>query len=83
MASSEEISGNYVLSIEQIDDTAIAYQSLRRVAFAHIVEDDMSAKKSLVEEADSLKEEISTLCEQYEKGLSSEEEKQNFEKFKN
>ncbi|MCI9081407.1 MAG: methyl-accepting chemotaxis protein [Lachnospiraceae bacterium] len=83
MASSEEISGNYVLSIEQIDDTAIAYQSLRRVAFAHIVEDNMSSKKSLTEEADSLKEEIDTLCEQYEKGLSSKEERQSFEKFKN
>ncbi len=82
MKSSEEISGNYALSIEQIDETDIAYQMLRRVAFAHIVEDNLVEKKSLEEEADSLKTEIVDLCEQYEKGLTSEEEKDSFEKFK-
>lgn len=82
MKSSEEISGNYALSIEQIDETDIAYQMLRRVAFAHIVEDNLVEKKSLEEEADSLKTEITDLCEQYEKGLTSEEEKDSFEKFK-
>ena len=63
MRASDEITGNYVKSIERLDDTAIAYQTLRRVAFAHIVEDDAADKQALVEEADSLKAEISGLCE--------------------
>lgn len=81
MRASDEITGNYVKSIEKLDDTAIAYQTLRRVAFAHIVEDDADDKQALVEEADSLKAEISGLCDEYEKGIDSEEEKKNFVKL--
>lgn len=81
MRASDEITGNYVKSIEKLDDTAIAYQTLRRVAFAHIVEADADDKQALVEEADSLKAEISGLCDEYEKGIDSEEEKKNFVKL--
>ncbi len=81
MRASDEITGNYVKSIERLDDTAIAYQTLRRVAFAHIVEADADDKQALVEEADSLKAEISGLCDEYEKGIDSEEEKKNFVKL--
>ena len=81
MRASDEITGNYVKSIERLDDTAIAYQTLRRVAFAHIVEDDAADKQALVEEADSLKAEISGLCDEYEKGITSEEGRKEFQQL--
>ncbi len=81
MAASEEITGHYVKSIEQLDDTAIAYQTLRRVAFAHIVEDDAADKQTLMEEADSLKKEITGLCDEYEKGITSEKGRKDFEQL--
>lgn len=81
MKTSENITGNYVVRIEQIEDVTIAYQMLRRVAFAHIVEEDLKDKQSLEKEADELKAEITELCSQYEQGLSAEEE-EAFAKFK-
>ena len=81
MKTSENITSNYVVRIEQIEDVTIAYQTLRRVAFAHIVEEDTSDKLSLEKEADELKAEITDLCAQYEQGLSAEEE-EAFAKFK-
>lgn len=81
MKTSENITSNYVVRIEQIEDVTIAYQTLRRVAFAHIVEEDTSDKQSLEKEADELKAEITDLCAQYEQGLSAEEE-EAFAKFK-
>ena len=81
MKTSENITGNYVVRIEQIEDVTIAYQMLRRVAFAHIVEEDTKDKLSLEKEADELKAEITDLCAQYEQGLSAEEE-EAFAKFK-
>lgn len=81
MTASEEISGKYAVSIEKLDDTAIAYQTLRRVAFAHIVENDPSSKQTLVDEADSLKAEISTLCAEYETMLSSDADRETFKQF--
>ena len=82
MKASEEISGKYASNIEKLGDTATAYQTLRRVAFAHIVEQNKDSKQTLVEEADELKATISDLFAEYEKGLVSEEEKQSFEQFK-
>lgn len=81
MKTSENITSDYVVKIEQIEDVTIAYQTLRRVAFAHIVEDDAEGKQTLIQEADSLKEEISSLCEQYEQGLGADEEG-TFDQFK-
>lgn len=81
MAAGEEISDKYVVSIEQLDEVATSYQSLRRVAFAHIVESDAGREKTLEEEADSLKEEIEKACGEYEKTLG-DSEKESFEKFK-
>ncbi len=81
MKTSENITSDYVVKIEQIEDVTIAYQTLRRVAFAHIVEDDAEGKQTLIQEADSLKEEISSLCEQYEQGLGADEEA-TFDQFK-
>lgn len=81
MKTSENITGNYVVRIEQIEEVTIAYQTLRRVAFAHIVEEDSKDKQSLEKEADGLKAEITDLCAQYEQGISAEEE-EAFAKFK-
>ena len=74
MKTSENITGNYVVKIEQVEDVTIAYQTLRRVAFAHIVESDAEKKKTLVDEANSLKQEISDLLGQYSQKISAEEE---------
>lgn len=81
MKTSEDITSDYVVKIEQIEETMIAYQSLRRVAFAHIVEDDAQKMQTLLEEANGLKEEIDALCVEYEQGISAEEE-EAFAKFK-
>jgi len=81
MKTSEDITSDYVVRIEQIEETMIAYQSLRRVAFAHIVEDDAQKMQTLVQEADELKAEIDALCAEYEQGISAEEE-EAFAKFK-
>lgn len=81
MKTSGNITSRYVVKIEQIEDVTIAYQTLRRVAFAHIVETEAEGKQTLMQEADSLKEEISSLCEQYEDGLSADEE-ETFGQFK-
>lgn len=74
MKTSEDITSNYVVKIEQVEDVTIAYQTLRRVAFAHIVEDEAEKKQTLVDEANSLKQEISDLFEQYAQGISGEEQ---------
>lgn len=81
MSTSQEISGKYALSIEKLDDIAVAYQTLRRVAFAHIVETDDNAQKTLVDEATSLKETISTACSEYEQLITSDEERNNFKQL--
>ena len=81
MSASEEISDVYAVKIEKLDDTVIAYQTLRRVAFAHIVEDDADDKQTLVEEADSLKAEIKALNSEYEGMLSPGEEENAFRQF--
>ena len=81
MTASKDISGKYVLSIEQLDDVAISYQTLRRVAFAHIVENDEGRKKTLEEEADSLKAQIIKVCDEYETTIGQGEEEENFKQF--
>lgn len=82
MNASEEISTNYALRIEELGDISTHYQTLRRVAFAHIVASgDTALQKTLEEEADSLKAEISRLCEQIENALDGEEEKKGFQEF--
>ncbi len=81
MKTSEDITSNYVVRIEQVEEVTIAYQTLRRVAFAHIVEEDPADKQSLVREAEELKAEITDLCAQYEQGLSGKEA-EAFSQFK-
>lgn len=82
MAASEEISNVYAVKIEQLGDVTASYQTLRRVAFAHIVATgDKDLQQVLVEEADSLKAEITGLCSDYESILTSAEEKESFEQF--
>lgn len=81
MDASEEISENFALKIEQLGDISTSYQTLRRVAFAHIVADTEELQKTLEEEAASLKEEISNLSSEFEKLLDSPEAKDGFEQF--
>lgn len=82
MSASEEISGKYALKIEQLGDVTGAYQTLRRVAFAHIVaQGNTQLQDTLKSEADSLKATIEKLCDEYESILESDEE-ESFQQFK-
>lgn len=81
MTAGEEISGNCAVKIEQLGDVTSSYQTLRRVAFAHIVaQGDGELQKTLEEEADTLKATISSLCAQYEEMITSDEE-ESFREF--
>lgn len=83
LTAGEEISGNYALKIEQLGDVTGSYQTLRRVAFAHIVaQGDKELQQTLEEEADTLKETITGLCNEYETALDSLEEEESFQQFK-
>ena len=76
---SNEISGNYALKIEQLGDITSAYQTLRRVAFAHIVaQGDTALQATLEEEADSLKGTISSLSTEYRESLDEKSEQDAF-----
>lgn len=81
MNESKSISGTYAVCIEKLDNIMIHYQTLRRVAFAHIVADEKDEKQSLTDEADSLKAEITGLCDEYRQFLSTDEKQNEFEQF--
>lgn len=83
MTASEELSGNYSKKIEQLGDITSSYQTLRRVAFAHIVaQGDTELQKTLEEEASTLKKTISSLCAEYgELPVDSSKETESFDKF--
>lgn len=81
MNESRNISGTYAVSIETLDDITIHYQTLRRVAFAHIVADSKDEKQELTDEADTLKSDISGFCDEYKKLLSTDEKKNEFSQF--
>lgn len=81
MAAGDEISGNCAVKIEQLGDVTSSYQTLRRVAFAHIVaQGDTALQENLMEEADTLKATISSLCDEYESLVSADDE-ESFRKF--
>lgn len=83
MEASKAISGNYAAQIEHLGDISTYYQTLRRVAFAHIVaKDDKALQQTLKEEADSLKEEIDEKCDDIEKSLVLADAKESFQQFK-
>lgn len=81
MDASKEISSNYAVKIECLGDIATHYQTLRRVAFAHIVADEDSLQQSLEDEADTLKTQISELCTQFEGLIDSQEAAEQFQQF--
>ena len=57
--ASDEISGTYAVKIEHLGDVTSSYQTLRRVAFAHIVaQGDKELQKTLEDEATELKKTI-------------------------
>jgi len=82
MDAGKDISGNYTLKIEKLGDISTHYQTLRRVAFAHIIADSPELQKSLEDEAVSLKKEISLLCDEIESLLKLSKEKKGFQGFK-
>ena len=83
MSTSEDISGNYAMKIEKLGDITSAYQTLRRVAFAHIVaEGDTELQGVLLDEANQLKDKINTTCDEYEALIVAEDMQQMFDSFK-
>lgn len=82
MAASEAISGNYAVKIEKLGDITASYQTLRRVAFAHIISDNEELTQTLEDEQNSLKEEISTVCDEFETLIDSDEAMKSFQQFK-
>lgn len=81
--ASDEISGTYAIKIEHLGDVTSSYQTLRRVAFAHIVaQGDKNLQKTLEDEATELKTTIDGLCEEYGKILTSADEEKSFQQFK-
>ncbi len=83
MEASKAISGNYAAQIEHLGDISTYYQTLRRVAFAHIVaKDDKALQQTLKEEADSLKKDIDEKCDDIEKSLVLADAKESFQQFK-
>lgn len=81
MKGSEEISGVYAQKIEQFGEVETSYQTLRRVAFAHIVAVDADLQRELEQEANNLKSEINSLCDQIEVTLTTDGEKASFQQF--
>lgn len=82
MDASKEISQKYAARIEDLGDISTHYQTLRRVAFAHIVATgNEKLQETLEEEADSLKKEIDSLCKKIEESLNLPEEKEGFQNF--
>lgn len=80
--ASKEISGNYSVKIEYLGDITGYYQTLRRVAFAHIVaKDNPDLQKNLEAEADELKKNISELSSEFEKLSATDDAKKSFEQF--
>lgn len=80
--ASDEISGTYAIKIEHLGDVTSSYQTLRRVAFAHIVaQGDKDLQKTLEDEASELKTTIDSLCDEYGKSLNSADEEKSFQQF--
>lgn len=80
--ASDEISGTYAIKIEHLGDVTSSYQTLRRVAFAHIVaQGDKNLQKTLEDEASELNTTIDGLCEEYGKILTSADEEKSFQQF--
>lgn len=83
LLAGQEISGNYAVKVEELGDITGAYQTLRRVAFAHIVaQGDTELQQTLKEEADTLKVTISDLSEEYAAASLTTEEDSGFQQFK-
>ena len=83
MEASELVSDNYAMKIEKLGDITAAYQTLRRVAFAHIVAaGDKELQATLLDEANSLKETISSTCDEFEALIDTDDAMKNFQQFK-
>lgn len=80
MGSSNEIAV-YSENVEQLGEISTAYQTLRRVAFAHIIADDEATVSSLEEEADTLKSEIDEMSSSIEKNFKDGDDLEAFKSF--
>lgn len=83
MDASKDVSGTYMTQVENLGDVSTYYQTLRRVAFAHIVaKDNKELQQTLQEEADTLKADIGSKCDEIESLLDTAEAKDGFQEFK-
>lgn len=79
---SEEITSNYATSMSQLGDISVNFQTMERIAYAHVISDDDETQKSLEAQADTLKEEIDSICAEFEATLDEGEETENYNAFK-
>lgn len=84
MRESNDIATNYITGIENVGEINSSYQSLRRVAFAHIVASNSQNTElmgNLVEEGNTLQSKIQEAVNSYVAITRVDEQKQAVEKF--
>lgn len=82
MAASTEISGNYVMCLEMVGEMDSDFESLRRIAFNHIVEDDTSAYPTIEKEAQGVYADLGMLMAAFEEYIDAgTEEETLYEQF--
>ena len=84
MRNSNDISQSYVVGLENVGEIQGSYQSLRRIAFAHIVasnSNDMEMMDILNAEGKTLLDSVETSIASYEDSVRLEEQKRAAEQF--
>ncbi len=81
MDASEAISGDYVVSIEQLGEVSEAFADLQRIAYAHCVAPDDATMKALETELDDVYNEMQSVLAEYEKMLHPGKETEEYQAF--
>lgn len=85
MNASTEIADNYIVGFENVGEIKSSYQSLRRVAFAHIVASsshNTDLMNALSDEGQQLLEAVKSSADSYESIVRIPEQKQAVEQFR-
>ena len=81
MNASEEISGDYAVSIEQLGEVSEAFADLQRIAYAHCVAPDDATMNSLETEMDDINTEMQGVLAEFEKMLDPGKETEEYQEF--
>ena len=79
--SSVDISDNYAESISQVGSISSDFESLNQVIYAHIIAEDTAKMSTYTKKSQTLMDEISKYCKEFEETLDEGEEKDNYTKF--